>query len=138
MKITDYTTIVEGTADAEALVSDTSLSFWGGVNAATGMIQDIHHSLNGQNLTGKILCVPYDRGSCSSSGVMLEMIRQGTNPSGILCIEAEAVLALGPIIGQKMYQRGIAMRTVPEEIFYSIPENCRIQFMEDSIIIEQV
>lgn len=136
MRITDYTTIVEGCADAQALVSDTSLSFWGGVNAATGMIQDVHHSLNGQNLKGKILCVPYDRGSCSSSGVMLEMIRQGTNPAGILCIEAEPVLALGSIIGEKMYKRGIAMRTVSEEIFKSIPENCRIQFAEDAIMIE--
>lgn len=136
MRITEYTTIVEGCADAQALVSDTSLSFWGGVNASTGMIQDVHHSLNGQNLKGKILCVPYDRGSCSSSGVMLEMIRQGTNPAGILCIEAEAVLALGPIIGEKMYKRGIAMRTVSEEIFKSIPENCRIQFTKEAIIIE--
>lgn len=136
MRITEYTTIVEGCADAQALVSDTSLSFWGGVNAATGMIQDVHHNLNGQNLKGKILCVPYDRGSCSSSGVMLEMIRQGTNPAGILCIEAEPVLALGPIIGEKVYKRGIAMRTVSEEIFKSIPENCRIRFVEDAIIIE--
>lgn len=136
MIITEYRVIVEGLADAEALVSDTSLSFWGGVNAATGMIRDVHHNLYGQNLKGKILCIPYDRGSCSSSGVMLETIRQGTNPAGILCIEAEAVLALGPIIGEKMYQRGIAMRTVPEEIFEKIPENCRIRFTEDAIIIE--
>lgn len=136
MRITEYTTIVEGCADAKALVSDTSLSFWGGVNASTGMIQDVHHSLNGQNLKGKILCVPYDRGSCSSSGVMLEMIRQGTNPAGILCIEAEPVLALGPIIGEKMYKRGIAMRTVSEETFRSIPANCRIQFAEDAIVVQ--
>ncbi len=136
MRITEYTVVVEGCADAEALVSDTSLSFWGGVNASTGMIQDVHHSLNGQNLKGKILCVPYDRGSCSSSGVMLEMIRQGTNPAGILCIEAEPVLALGPIIGEKMYKRGIAMRTVSEETFRSIPENCRIQFAEDAIVVQ--
>lgn len=137
MKITDYGTVVEGIADAEALVSDTSLSFWGGVNAATGMIQDVHHNLNGRNLKGKILCIPYDRGSCSSSGVMLEMIRQGTNPVGILCIEAEAVLALGPIIGEKMYQRGIAMRTISEGVFNMIPENCRIRFTEDAIIVEK-
>ncbi len=136
MRITEYTVVVEGCADAEALVSDTSLSFWGGVNASTGMIQDVHHSLNGQNLKGKILCVPYDRGSCSSSGVMLEMIRQGTNPAGILCIEAEPVLALGPIIGEKMYKRGIAMRTVSEETFRSIPGNCRIQFAEDAIVVQ--
>lgn len=136
MIIKDFKFIVEGNPSAEALVSPTALSFWGGVNAATGMIQDVHHSLCGKNLTDKILCISYDRGSCSSSGVMLEMIRQGTNPAGILCIEAEAVLALGPIIGEKMYQRSIAMRTVPEEIFKQIPENCRITFTDDAIVIE--
>lgn len=137
MRITDYVEIVEGLADAQALVSDTALSFWGGVNAATGMIQDIHHDLKGENLKGKILCIPYDRGSCSSSGVMLEMIRQGTNPAGILCIEAEAVLALGPVIGEKMYHRGIGMRTVSEEVFACIPKNCKIRFAEDAIIIDE-
>lgn len=136
MRIIEYTTIVEGCAEAEALVSDTSLSFWGGVDPATGMIQDVHHNLNGRILKGKLLCVPYDRGSCSSSGIMLEMIRQGTNPTGILCIEAEPVLALGPVIGEKMYKRGIAMRTVSEDIFQSIPEHCRIQFAEEAIIID--
>lgn len=137
MIITEFSVVVEGNADAEALVSNTSLSFWGGVNASTGIVQDVHHNLHGQNLKGKILCVPYDRGSCSSSGVMLEMIRQGTNPAGILCIEAEAVLALGPIIGEKMYQRGIAMRTVSQKIFEQIPEGSRIQFTDHAIIIEE-
>ena len=80
MKILDYQVIVKGCPAAEALASPTPLSFWGGVNAASGMIQDVHHSLCGESIRNKILCVPYDRGSCSSSGVMLEMIRQGTNP----------------------------------------------------------
>lgn len=137
MVIKDFNIVVEGSAYADALVSDTSLSFWGGVNAQTGEIQDVHHNLLGENLKGKILCIPYDRGSCSSSGVMLEMIRSETNPVGILCIEAEAVLALGPIIGQKMYHRSIAMRTVSKEIFDKIPKNCKIKFTDDEIVIEE-
>lgn len=136
MIITDYKVMVEGNVSADAIASQTSLSFWGGVNAASGMIQDVHHSLCGENLTDKVLCIPYDRGSCSSSGVMLEMIRQGTNPCAILCIEAEAVLALGPIIGEKMYGRGIAMRAIPEEYFKQIPEKCKVTFTDDSIVIE--
>lgn len=85
---------------------------------------------------GKVLCVPYDRGSCSSSGVMLEMIRKGTNPAAIVCIEAEAVLALGPIIGNSMYGTTIAMRTISEKLFYELPENCTITFTDDAIIID--
>lgn len=136
MIIKDYKVIVEGNCSAEALVSKTALSFWGGVNAMSGMIQDIHHSLCGQNCKDKVLVISYDRGSCSSSGVMLEMIRQGTNPCAILCIEAEAVLALGPIIGQKMYGRGIAIRTIPEDVFNELPEGCKISFTDDAIIVE--
>lgn len=136
MIITDYKVMVDGNVSADAIASQTSLSFWGGVNAASGMIQDVHHSLCGENLTDKVLCIPYDRGSCSSSGVMLEMIRQGTNPCAILCIEAEAVLALGPIIGEKMYGRGIAMRAIPKEYFEQLPEKCKVTFTDDAIIIE--
>lgn len=136
MKITDFRTVVAGNASGRALVSKTSLSFWGGVNAETGIIEDVHHDLNGQCLTGCMLCIPYDRGSCSSSGVMLEMLRQGTNPAAILCIEAEPVLALGPIIGTEMYGRGFAMRSISEEDFNRLEGCSTISFTDDAIIAE--
>ena len=138
MIIKDFKVIVEGNVSAPALKSDISLSFWGGVRAVTGMVEDIHNTLCGENLTGKVLCVPYDRGSCSSSGVMLEMIRKGTSPVAVLCIEAEAVLALGPIIGNRMYGRTIAMRTISEELFRKIPRDSRITFTDDAIIVDEV
>ena len=136
MRITEYGVMVEGTVEAEALAADTPLSFWGGVDVSTGMIQDVHHDLCGQNLTGKILCLPFDRGSCSGSGIILEMIRQGTNPAGILCIEAEAVLALGPVIGKKVYQRSMPIRTVPKEILGKIRSGSKVIFAEAAIVIE--
>ena len=136
MKIIDFKVISEGNLRAEALASNIPLSFWGGVDVATGMIQDVHHDLCGENLTGKVLCIPYDRGSCSGSGVIFEMIRQGTNPAGLLCIEAEAVLALGPVIGERVYKRGMPIRTVPEEILTQIKSGDTIIFTEDAIIIE--
>lgn len=136
MKIVDFKVISEGNLKAEALASNTPLSFWGGVDVATGMIQDVHHDLCGENLTGKVLCIPYDRGSCSGSGVIFEMIRQGTNPAGLLCIEAEAVLALGPVIGERVYKRGMPIRTVSEEVLTQIKSGNQIVFTEDAIIIE--
>lgn len=104
--------MVEGNVTAQALVSAKPLSFWGGVEPSTGMIKDVHHDLCGENLTGKVLCIPFDRGSCSGSGVLFEMIRQETAPAAILCIGAEAVLALGPVIGQKIYDRNVPIRTI--------------------------
>lgn len=137
MTITEYQVIVAGNLSSSALAAKTPLSFWGGVDVATGMIQDIHHDLCGLNLTGKVLCIPFDRGSCSGSGVLLEMIRQRTAPAGILCLGAEAVLALGPIIGEKMYQRGIAIRTVSEEVFRQVQTGDLICFTDEEIIIEK-
>lgn len=136
MKILDYETIVEGNLTSEALAAKTPLSFWGGVDVSSGMIQDVHHDLCGHNLTGKVLCIPFDRGSCSGSGILLEMIRQKTAPAGILCLGAEAVLALGPIIGKRMYQRSIAIRTISEELFNMIKTGDKVTFNDTEILIE--
>ena len=63
MIIKDFSVMVPGTVTAEALASNTPLSFWGGVNVETGEIQDVHHDLCTENMAGKVLCIPYDRGS---------------------------------------------------------------------------
>ena len=135
MIIKDYKVMVPGTVSAEALASGTPLSFWGGVNVETGEIQDVHHDLCTQNMAGKVLCIPYDRGSCSGSGMIFEMIRQGSNPAALLCVEAEAVLALGPVIGKKVYGRSMPIRTVPEEVLSQIKTGDTVTFEEDSIRI---
>ena len=137
MVIRDFKIIVAGNPAAEAVSSPTALSFWGGVDVVAGRIQDVHHDLCGESIRGKILCIPCDRGSCSGSGVMLEMLRLGTNPAGILCIEAEPVLALGPVIGSRMYGRSLAIRTIAEEDFRAIPRCCRITFTEDAILVDE-
>jgi len=136
-EITNFKVLLEGDVKAEALVSQEPLSFWGGVDPASGEIIDIHHDLCGQNLTGKVLCIPYDRGSCSGSGVLIEMVKTGTAPAAILCIEAEPVLALGPMIGQKMYGRGMALRTISKEDYASLKTGDTITFTDSSICAKQ-
>ena len=66
--------IVPGIAESEILFSDVGLSFWGGVDALTGEVIDRHHPLSGQSLAGRILALPTSRGSCSGSGVVLELL----------------------------------------------------------------
>ncbi len=135
--IKDFKVILEGNVQGEALVSQQPLSFWGGVNAATGQIQDVHHDLYNQNLSGKVLCIPYDRGSCSGSGVLIEMVKQNTAPIAILCLEAEPVLALGPLIGEKMYNRSMALRNIDEKDYQKLVSKDIITFKDDCIIIEK-
>lgn len=109
--------IVAGKVTGEIIASNMPLSFWGGVDVITGNIIDVHHDLNGQNIKGKVLCIPFDRGSCSGSGIMLEMIRRQVAPKAIICIAAEPVLTLGSVMGYKIYNRGVVVHTVSEEEF---------------------
>ncbi len=136
MRIPEYKAVTEGTVRAEALVTDTPLSFWGGVDVKTGRVTDVHHPLCGACVTGKVLCMPFDRGSCSGSGVMLEMIRCGTAPAGLLCIEAEPVLALAPLIGALLYNKGLPVRTVDRAFFERIPAECTVIFEEGSVAVK--
>jgi predicted aconitase with swiveling domain len=71
------------------------LSFWGGVDPATGHVIDVHHPLNTTCLTGSILIMPSSRGSCTGSGVLLDMILTGRGPAALIFSEAEDVLTLG-------------------------------------------
>lgn len=137
MIIRDFEVIAQGEVEADALASKVPLSFWGGADVYTGIIQDVHSDLCGQNASGKVLCIPYERGSCSGSGVLFEMIRQGTNPAAILCIEAEAIMALGPIIGKRVYNREMPIRTVPAYVLSRIRTGDRVIFTEDSIMINE-
>ena len=50
-EIKEFKVLLEGNPNAEALVSQEPLSFWGGVDVASGAVLDIHHDLCGENVT---------------------------------------------------------------------------------------
>jgi uncharacterized protein len=102
-------TLVAGTAEGRALVLDEPLSFWGGVDPATGDIIDGRHPQQGANVTGQILVMPSGRGSSSSSSVLAEAIRTGTAPAAIVLGEADPILALGAIVARELFGATIPM-----------------------------
>jgi predicted aconitase with swiveling domain len=95
--------LVAGTAEGRALVLDEPLSFWGGIDPATGDIIDPRHQQHGANVAGRILVMPSGRGSSSSSSVLAEAIRVGTAPAAIVLGEADPILALGAIVARELY-----------------------------------
>ena len=74
--------IVAGEAAGEALVTRDALSFWGGYDFHTGEIIDQHHPLAGVRAGGRILAVPFSKGSSTTTAVLLEAVRAGTAPGG--------------------------------------------------------
>lgn len=95
--------LVAGSATGRALVLDEPLSFWGGVDPHSGEIIDRHHPQSGAMTRGTILCMPHGRGSSSASNVLLECIRSGSGPAGIVMREPDSIVALGAIVAAELY-----------------------------------
>ena len=108
---------VAGRAGASVLLSDIPLSFMGGVDPATGDIIDIHHPLCGRNVSGKILAIPSGRGSCSGSGVLVELLLNGCAPAGLLFAYDETILTLGAVIAQELFQRSLPIVRLTHDDF---------------------
>jgi predicted aconitase/predicted aconitase with swiveling domain len=100
-------TLVHGDAHGEVLFSDVGLSFWGGVDAGTGRIIDSHHPLNGAVLSDKVFAIPSGRGSCSGSGVLLELILNGHAPAALIFSEQEEILPLAIIVAEEVFGRSL-------------------------------
>lgn len=94
----DGRALVDGHAAGTALVLAEPLSFWGGVDTATGTIVDARHPQRGRSVAGRVLVMPAGRGSSSSSSVLAETIRLGTGPSAIVLAEPDEILVLGSLI----------------------------------------
>lgn len=106
--------IVPAAAQGQILVCTEGLSFWGGVDAATGVVVDAHHPQHGQSLAGKIVLMPTSRGSCSGSGVLLELAMNGNAPAALVFHKKEDVLTLGALIATRMFACPVAVVRLPQ------------------------
>jgi predicted aconitase with swiveling domain len=84
------TTLMEGKAAAAAFVLAEPLSFWGGVDSATG----------------EILVMEAGRGSSSGSSVLAEAIRLKTAPAGIILLKRDAIVVTGAMVAEALYGIG--------------------------------
>ena len=99
--------VIKGRAAGEALVSTEPISFWGGYDAATGEIIDRRHPLSGQHADGRVLAVPFTRGSSTTAQVLLEAVRTGRAPAAIITSRIDSFVALASVVADELYQRPI-------------------------------
>ncbi|XBS71644.1 aconitase X [Acerihabitans sp. KWT182] len=116
--------LISGSARGDVLFSHTGLSFWGGVDGASGEIIDHHHPLQGRSLAGKALAIPSGRGSCTGSSVLLELILNGHGPAALLLAEADEILALGTLVARQLFGRSLPVIALGRETFARL-ETCR-------------
>lgn len=125
--------ILAGKASGPVLATNEGLSFWGGVDPASGKVIDIHHPLHGSCLSDRILFIPTTRGSCSGSGVLLDMILSGKAPAAIVFAEAEDVVTLGALIAAEMFDRTMPILRLAPDDFAILAAADRVTITDSAI-----
>ena len=131
--------IIPGSAEGLGLVANEPLSFWGGYDYHTGEITDRRHPLSGQIAAGKILAVPFTRGSSTTTAVLLEAVRAGTAPAAIITTGVDSFFALASIVANVMYQSPIPIIAVASDDFAGLQTGKMMNIDEEGrIVISQV
>lgn len=126
--------VVPGKASGTALASSEPLSFWGGYDAATGEILDRRHPLSGQIAAGKVLVVPFTKGSSTTSAILLEAVRAGVAPAAIVSRGRDSFLSLASIVADEMYQKPIPILAASSEDFDRLRSGQRLDIDADGAV----
>ncbi|MCY3932264.1 MAG: DUF126 domain-containing protein [Holophagales bacterium] len=114
--------LVAGNGAGSVLRLEDPLSFWGGVDPPTGRIIDRRHPNCGDSVSGRILVMPYGRGSSSSSSILLEGVRLGAAPAAIVLREVDGILALGAAVARELYEQSPPVVVLPPADWKAVPE----------------
>ncbi|KAL7946730.1 hypothetical protein V8C42DRAFT_318660 [Trichoderma barbatum] len=111
------TAYVQGSASGPLVASNLELSFWGGIDPQTSQVIDHHHPLSGKYLRDAILAIPGGRGSCSGSGVLLELLLSGRGPKALIFSRREDILTLGVVVAEKIFRKSIPVVVLAAQDF---------------------
>ena len=126
--------LVAGEASGLVLASAEPLSFWGGYDARTGEIIDRRHPLSGQMAAGRVLAVPFTRGSSTTAQVLLEAVRAGTAPAAIVTAQVDAFVSLASIVADELYQRPLPIVVLDRADFKTLRTGQQAVVKEDGTI----
>lgn len=129
----EATLLVQNDTRGQVLTCREGLSFWGGVDPDTGVIIDTHHPDHGASLAGRIVLMPTSRGSCSGSGVLLQLARNEQAPAALVFREPEDILTLGAIISARLFDRPIAVLRLSAEIYAALSRSGEAEIKGDRL-----
>lgn len=119
--------LAPGQAEGRALVLLEPLSFWGGVDPASGEIIDARHPQRGECVVGRVLVMPAVRGSSSSSSILAEVVRAGCAPAAILLGEPDLILAVGAAVAEELYGVSVPVVLLARNELASIADGARVR-----------
>src|SRR5262247_1815504 len=118
---------IAGSASGLVLVSREPLSFWGGYDWKTGEIIDRRHPLSGSIAKGRILAIPFTRGSSTTTAVLLEAIRARTAPKAIITTATDFFFALASVVADEMYSAPIPLVAISGSDFARLQTGDQIE-----------
>ena len=127
--------LADGTAEGRALALDEPLSFWGGVDPATGEIVDARHPQRGRSVAGRVLVMAAARGSSSSSSVLAEAVRSGHAPAAILLGEPDLILSVGAAVAGELYERRVPILQLEQADLAAIPDGAQVSIGEGGEVV---
>ena len=92
--------IVPGKVNAEAVVSKTRISFWGGYNPAEGTVTEKGNPLEGVSLNNKVAIFISTKGSSGTSNCLNLARRYGTQPAAFINTELDSLAVCGCIANE--------------------------------------
>ncbi len=109
--------LLSGEAEGTVLRLDAPISFWGGIDPATGVVTLAGHPQRGKSVAGTILVIPRLIGSSSSSAVMLELCYSGLAPAALILGGRDAILPVGAVVAQQMGWPTVPVVVLPDPPF---------------------
>lgn len=123
--------LLPGAAAGRLLVLSAPLSFWGGVETASGRIVAAGHPQRGLAVTGRLLALPASIGSSSSSSVLLELIHGGRAPAALLLAEVDAILLLGAVVARELGLETPPALRLPAATLAALPDGAEARLERD-------
>jgi predicted aconitase with swiveling domain len=124
-------TLIAGEAEGSLFKLAAPISFWGGVDPASGRVADPRHPDHGRIITGQVLAISTMVGSSSSSAIMLELLRNSTAPAALILGAVDAILPLGVIVAREMGHPTIPVVEISPRELANLPERGYVRVRKD-------
>jgi predicted aconitase/predicted aconitase with swiveling domain len=128
--------ILAGHGEGPVVALSEALSFWGGVDPSTGRIIDARHPQHDAELAGAVVVVPTSRGSCSGSGVVLELALAGRAPAALIFSEPEDAATLGALVAAEMFSHTLPVLRLPQAAFETLASSTFARITPQAILAE--
>jgi predicted aconitase with swiveling domain len=110
------TCLLPGDAEGDLLWLDEPISFWGGIDPATGNIVDVHHPQLGACIRDRVIALPGTRGSTAGPGALLEAILAGNGPRAIILTMPDTACVVAILASQPLLASGLPVLAIDSAV----------------------